>query len=95
MLVFFSCFLAELNITSASVCMSTIYWSPPPCDDADCTVLVDGKEVNTVPCSNGRLTTSDPDLSSKTLSLLADDSLGRGQSVQVENGSSEGVCLRW
>ena len=73
------------------VCLSKISWSPPLCG-ANCTISVDGQEIDTVPCSDGNLTTNDPDLSSKTLSIHATDPLGR--SVLVEKDSIKGICVR-
>ena len=69
-------------ITSISFCMSTLYWSPPPCD-ANCTVSVDGQgDIGPIPCSNGNLPV-ESDLSNKTVSITAHDQLGQSEVVQV------------
>ena len=66
---------------NASFCMSTIYWSPPPCD-ANCTVIVDGQDFGTVPCSDGNLFV-ECDLSTKTVNITARDQLGQSVVVQA------------
>ena len=71
----------EPKITNATFCMSTIYWSPPPCD-ANCTISVDGQDIGTVPCSVGSLSV-ESDLSTKTVNITARDQLGRSVIVQA------------
>ena len=80
-MTWFCIVLVVPNITSVSFCMSTIYWSPPPCD-ANCTVSVDGQDIDTVPCSSGELSVQS-DLSTKTVNITAHDQLGQSVVVQA------------
>ena len=71
-------FFAVPDITDVSFCMSKIYWKPPSCD-ANCTVSVDGQEIDTVPCKSGNLSTGDSNLSSKMVIIIATDTIGNDQ----------------
>ena len=71
------------SITNVSYCMSTIYWSPPPCD-ANCTVSVNGQDVGTVPCESRNLKTDDSNLSNKTVMIVATDAIGSSGGVSTE-----------
>ena len=84
------CVLAVPTITNVSYCMSTISWSPPPCD-ANCTVSVGGQDVGTVPCESRNLKTDDSNLSNKTVMIVATDAIGSSHSVSTEL-TSEGKC---
>ena len=70
------------NITNISYCMDKIYWDPPLCD-ANCTVGVDGQDTYFVPCKNGILTTSDSNLSNKTVMIVATDAIGNNEEVST------------
>ena len=70
------------NITSISFCMSTVYWSPPLCD-ANCTVSVDGQDIDTVPCKSRNLSTDDSNLSNKMVMIVATDAIGSSHNVSM------------
>ena len=78
------------SITNASVCQGTISWSPPPCQ-ANCTVIVNGQDIDTVPCSDGSVSISDTDLSNKIVMINATDELGNIVVLQVL--STEGTHI--
>ena len=83
---------SETYITEAAFCMNIIYWKPPRCD-ANCTIIVNRQEVDTIPCSDGSLKASDTDLNNKILSIHAIDPLGRN--VLVQNITNEGMCAAY
>ena len=70
--------------------MSTISWSPPLCD-ANCTVSVDGQEIDSVSCKNGSLKTTHSNLSNKTVTIVATDAVGNKQNMSTML-TSEGKC---
>ena len=81
-------FATEPEIENLTVSMSTISWSPPPCE-ANCTVSVDGQDIGTVPCSDGNLTTNDSNLRTKVVYVSALD--GLGQSVFLDRDPDKGT----
>ena len=83
-------FFVVPDITKVTFCMSTIYWKPPLCD-ANCTVSVDGQEVDTVLCKSGNLNTGDSNLSNKMVMIIATDAVGNSQYMSTML-TSEGKC---
>ena len=94
-LVFILCTVPP-NI-SANICQDIISWSLPPCQ-ANCTVSVNGQDIETVPCSDGNVnigdtnvSISDTDLMNNTVTVTTTDQLGKLVKIPVK--SNEGTYV--